>query len=165
MTKLSQSSTPVSFTSLIKIFSLILPDRADAVANHSSTSGPLILDIDLVASAQAWAQHMADTNNFTRSGTLGQGEFIGISYEGGSIAEMIPYLASGKEYYHGEILPNGTLEYYEEYTQMVWPSTLSLGLGSAKASNGYVYVCGRYEPEGNVFGEAAWGPGGTAKQT
>jgi hypothetical protein len=107
---------------------------------------------------------MANTNNFTRSGTIGQGEFIAVFYGGGSIAEAAKYLAYGKEFYHGEILPNGSFEQYDEYTQMVWPSTTALGLGSANASNGYLYVCGRYEPEGNVFGESAWGPGGTAKQ-
>lgn len=37
----------------------------------------------------------------------------------------------------------------------VWPSTTKVGMGSAKSKDGWVFVCARYSPPGNMMGQSA----------
>jgi hypothetical protein len=163
-TKLSKCTMIVSHTCLTDIFSLILSDRADAVANHHSTSGAPRWDNTLAADAQQWAQYTADTNNMVHSGVVGQGENIYASSRSSNLANAAKAWCSEEKNYNGQILPGGDFESYGHYTQVVWPSTTAVGMGSAKSASGSLYVCGRYTPAGNYDGQSAWRPGGTAKE-
>jgi hypothetical protein len=37
--------------------------------------------------------------------------------------------------------------------QCVWLNTSHVGMGKARAANGWTYIVGRYWPQGNIVGE------------
>ncbi|RKO93127.1 pathogenesis-related protein 1 [Blyttiomyces helicus] len=60
-------------------------------------------------------------------------------------------------YSPGEIFNTTNFERFGHYTQMVWPTTKSIGCCAAENGllSNVIYAC-EYSPPGNVIGEAAY---------
>jgi hypothetical protein len=107
---------------------------------------------------------MADTDTFEHSGVGNEGENLFEASPTATLAAAAQDWCNEISNYSGQNIPNGNFESYGHYTQVVWPTTTAVGMGAARSASGKVYVCGRYSPPGNVDGQPAWGPGGTAGQ-
>lgn len=119
----------------------------------------------LAASAQAWANHLAqitDLEHDTNAGAAGQGEnlYAGFNSAGGiTFVSAVTDWVNEQANYHGENIGDGDFEAYGHYTQVIWPETTQVGMATATGSNGWTYIVGRYSPAGNVVGKSAYRPG------
>jgi len=119
----------------------------------------------LAASAQAWANHLAAINDLQHdpnAGAAGQGEnlYSGFNSAGGiTLVSAVTDWVNEQANYHGEKIGDGNFEAYGHYTQIIWPETTQVGMAAATASNGSVYIVGRYSPPGNVPGQSPYRPG------
>lgn len=124
--------------------------------NHLSRPG-LSWDAGLANAAQAWANHLAATNTFDHDPNAGAGENI---FEGAgftpSFADACRDWIGEEAKYNGEAIGQGNFEEWGHYTQVVWPSTTTVGIASATSASGATYVVGRYLPQGNIVGQSAW---------
>merc|ERR1719264_1701649 len=132
----------------------MLKQHNDYRAAHNAD--PLTLDDDLNEKAQAWADHLAETNSFTHDydNTYLNEEYIG---------ENIAMMSGGKD---GAI--DATRMWYCEvddykkkpnvwssnpaighFTQVVWKNTERVGFGIAEGSDGMTRVVANYAPGGN----------------
>jgi len=143
---------------------------SQAVQDHNNAraeaqGGPrpsLTWSDDLAAGAQAWANHMAETGQFEHDPNAGAGEnLFGGSGRDFSYSDGVADWVGEKKNYNGENIGDGDFSAYGHYTQVIWPETTQVGMGSAKGSNGWTYVVGRYSPQGNITGLSAYRPGTT----
>ena len=124
--------------------------------NHISRPG-LTWDDNLASRAQDWANHLAATDTFEHDPNAGAGE--NIFEESGvvpSFADACRAWISEESKYNGEAIGQGNFEDWGHYTQVVWPSTTSVGMASATSASGKSYIVGRYLPGGNISGQSAW---------
>ena len=125
------------------------------------------LNQNLNADAQAWADQLAETQNFAHDFTIQGVQGENIYYEGffGTDVEALKVQAAANAVmaWYGEIVDynwnddQANMDNFQaigHFTQVVWDDSVSLGMGAAHyvdANNGavYVYVVGRYQSPGN----------------
>lgn len=124
-------------------------------------SDPIIWSDELAAFAQAWADHIAQTDcQLQHRPSDGQwrqkyGENI---YMGSSLSlkAAVDAFGSEKSKYNGEALSGDNWYASGHYTQMIWNNTTKVGCGYAKCSNGNYIVVFNYDPPGNYMGETPY---------
>jgi len=120
---------------------------------------PVRWDPTLAASAQVFAGHLAALGRIEhspRQARPGQGENLWIGTRGAfSIDTMPDNWAAERRLFRPGRFPDtsrsGNWADVGHFTQMVWPTTTSLGCGLAGAGRWDVLVC-RYAPAGNIEG-------------
>ena len=116
---------------------------------------------DLAASAQNWANNLANTNSFYHSGTDGVGENLAAGtsgyYDTNALVKM--WGDEGQYFIQGCTFPDcsttGNWEDVGHYTQMVWRNTNEVGCGIA-SGNGMDYLVCQYRPPGNYMGQGVF---------
>lgn len=138
--------------------------RQIVLRTHNETraeygSAPLEWSDDLAASAQVYAQTLAQTRHFDhdpQDGAYpGEGENLFMGTRGAfSFAEMMAPLIEEKRAYKPGRFPDvsrtGDWGDVAHYTQIVWPSTRRVGCAIASNAQDDYLVC-RYLPAGNVM--------------
>jgi hypothetical protein len=120
---------------------------------------PLVWDNVLGAAAAEYARQMAFTGRFAhsdRSQRRGTGENLWMGTHGAfSVEAMIGGWASEKGWFRAGNFPNvsstGNWEDVGHYTQMIWPTTTSVGCALASTPRVDYLVC-RYAGAGNIDG-------------
>ena len=119
---------------------------------------PLTYNKKLADYAQRWAEHLASVDRMYHSNTnaVGYGENIAYGY-GQAVSGR-----TASKWWYDEIndynFNSGSRKFFSfgkqigHFTQLVWKNTKEVGFGSARASNGGVYVVANYYPPGNVQG-------------
>ena len=111
----------------------------------------------LSAEAQAWATYLAQRRAFHHSNRKtrgGSGENLWMGTTGYYSAEdMIgAFLEEGRDFRPG-LFPNvsrtGNWDDVSHYTQLIWPTTQTVGCAIARGGGNEVLVC-RYWPKGNI---------------
>ncbi|KAK5455986.1 hypothetical protein LTS15_005305 [Exophiala xenobiotica] len=134
-------------------------DARRAISAQTGHSRPdLSWDHGLEASAQRWADHLAQTESFDHSGTPNVGENLYVIFPA-SIATVMAATQGWldeAQYYHGQPI-DGDFAQYGHYTQIIWPTTTLVGIAAANTANGdrRIYVA-QYSAEGNVAGVTAY---------
>jgi uncharacterized protein YkwD len=106
---------------------------------------PMAWSSSLQRSAQLYAQQLDATNRFEHSNMKGIGENL---YDGtGSCANANSMWLAERVLYRGQAVGSGNFAGYGHFTQMMWPSTTSVGCGISSG----VVVC-HYSPPGNMLG-------------
>ena len=146
-----------------------LEQAEESLAYHNKVRadvgvGPLTWSPQLAEFAQKWANNLVSDGKCKLEHRPGSGEWKG-NY-GENIAMLVPNknaALESSEMWYSEIskFQNVTLDntnWYAagHYSQMVWRNTKSVGIGSAKCSNGYYIVVANYDPPGNYMGEKAY---------
>jgi len=119
----------------------------------------LVWSSRLAAASQNWANYLAKNDLRKHSGMVGYGENFGR----GKPPQNYPpirifnqFVAERKYYVGGRLFPHvsttGSYSDVAHYTQLIWGDTKQVGCGYAQG-NRAVLVC-RYEPKGNILGEA-----------
>ncbi|KAJ3313965.1 Cuticle-degrading protease [Boothiomyces sp. JEL0838] len=118
---------------------------------------PLTWDSKLEAYAQNWANNLANTDSFSHSGgPYGENLF---QSTGGffTCADAIKSWFDEFSNYNGQPIGEGNFESYGHFTQLMWPSTTSVGCAAAQYQSGgstkQSTVC-EYSPAGNVVGQS-----------
>lgn len=123
-------------------------------------SPPLRWDLQLAQAAASYATQLAATGRFQHDSPqslAGQGENLWRGSRGAFSPErMVASWAAGKRHFQPGIFPDvsrtGNWADVGHYTQIIWPSTHSVGCAiSSSASDDYL-VC-RYQAAGNVVGK------------
>jgi uncharacterized protein YkwD len=128
-------------------------------ANYTGTWAPLppvTWNETVAATAQAWAEHLRDTQNCglvhdTASGygenlAAGSGKMTPTTAVNLWAAEKANYTYSPKYAFMSNT---------GHYTQIVWRTSVEIGCGSATCGNTTV-ICCRYSPPGNYIGKAPY---------
>ncbi|WP_066405701.1 CAP family protein [Flavisolibacter tropicus] len=113
---------------------------------------------ELAAFAQAWADHLAKSGcnmkHRPASGTWAQqyGENIFWAQGRSLLATDASrsWYSEIDQYQYGPF--DGTNKGVGHYTQMIWKTTQSVGIGKATCSNGAVIIVANYNPPGNTVG-------------
>jgi len=123
-------------------------------------AAPLVWDEGLARDAAVYAARLARTNRFEhdrqagRSARQGENLFRG-TRDAYSYAEMIGLLVDEGQYFKPGQFPNvsrtGSVWHVGHYTQIVWPTSRSVGCATASNRSSDFLVC-RYHPAGNVYG-------------
>jgi hypothetical protein len=123
---------------------------------------PLTWSDELAAGAQAWADHIATTGEFSHSQCSGcYGENLGARGYSAVIptAQILASWVSEKNNYDsGPFDPTtqtNSSNVYAHYTQMVWNGTTEVGCGT-ESGGGVDYLVCRYTPMGNVIGQTPY---------
>lgn len=115
---------------------------------------------NLAEKAQQWADNLAFRNAYEhRCSDVGENLWIGTNGEY-SYTDMVVSWGSERRYFRGGIYPDvsttGDSEDVSDFTQIIWRTTTYVGCGGAAGSDDqYRLVC-RYDPPGNVHGEAIY---------
>jgi hypothetical protein len=103
------------------------------------------------ASAQAWANHLRDTNNCQLShenqNTYGENLAAGTHLTPTQAVEM--WASEQANYTYGNSYAPGT----GHYTQLVWRDSVEIGCGMASCGDRSVVISCRYSPPGNYMGQ------------
>jgi hypothetical protein len=121
---------------------------------------PLSWDPTLAAAAAAYAPQLARLarlDHSPRSTRRGQGENLWRGSRGAyAVGAVIAAWAGEKRLFRAGIFPNvsssGDSYDVNHYSQMIWPTTTSVGCAFHRA-NRYDYLVCRYSPRGNVDGQ------------
>ncbi|MFD3743316.1 CAP family protein [Nocardia sp. NPDC058633] len=122
-------------------------------AKHGSPK--MVLDPAVSASAQKWAENLANTQNFAHSKGSGNGENIAAMWGGRHTGY------SATKAWYDEIkdynfdTPTGFSLQTGHFTQVVWKASTKLGVGVAcnTGGRGGQYVVAQYNPAGNMMGD------------
>ncbi|ACU07806.1 Pathogenesis-related protein 1B precursor (PR-1B) [Flavobacteriaceae bacterium 3519-10] len=168
---LGSNSTPTNSTnsSAATGSSLTSAEAEAALAFHNKARAdvgvnPLNWSSKLSEYAQNWANHLVVQGKCNLEHRPDSGEWK--SMYGENIAMLVPARNAAseasklwydeiKDYKH-EVLNNSNWAVAGHYTQMVWHSTQSVGIGAAKCANGYTIVVANYDPSGNMIGQKAY---------
>lgn len=145
--------------------SSVPPDResAQALALHNQVRADagvpaLRWDRELAASADAYAEHLANGVPYVHAGRIGredQRENLSMGYRGSSAVAMMQNWISEKRNFKPGVFPDvsltGDWEDAGHYSQMIWPTTTRVGCGTARGAQWEYLVC-RYSPPGNRDG-------------
>jgi len=121
---------------------------------------PLAWDPALVQSAQAWADHLAETGRFehapeNHAAPEGENLWAGTKRYYGPEA-MVDAWIREKKYFRPGVFPDnsttGKVEDVGHYTQLVWRATTEVGCAQAASASEDILVC-RYAEAGNYRGE------------
>lgn len=135
----------------------------DVYRAHNETrqrfgSQPLVWDPQLAAAAQAYAVHLSRTGRLVHSSRAGRGnsrENLTMGLRGWSGRQMVDIWLNERRFFRPGTFPAVTTTNrwsdVAHYTQMVWPTTVTLGCGMADGS-GYRWLVCRYAPGGNRDG-------------
>ncbi|PSR77496.1 CAP domain-containing protein, partial [Coniella lustricola] len=110
----------------------------------------------LAADAQSWAENLASTygssGDLVHSSGTGEGENLYWQSDAATpYANAATAWVDEKDLYSGEaIADDSAFETYGHYTQIIWDTTTSVGMGVASDGAGGYYVVARYDPAGNV---------------
>jgi len=121
----------------------------------------LALDSNLCASAQTYAQYLANTTTFQHSGTPNVGENLWMEMSSDPITLSSVSGATPVDSWYSEISSYnfsnpGFSSATGHYTQSVWVATTLFGIGIALSSDQtQVYVCAQFTVQGNVQGQFA----------
>ncbi|MBW4511467.1 MAG: CAP family protein [Scytonematopsis contorta HA4267-MV1] len=115
---------------------------------------PLQWSENLVASAQQWAEHLAQTGTFEHSQA---GENLAQCPNNSlSVTQLVDLWGAEKQYFINGIFPDvsstGNWADVGHYTQAVWRDTTEVGCGFASGNGNDVLVC-HYNPVGNFNGQ------------
>ncbi|MUG94122.1 hypothetical protein F7734_17695 [Scytonema sp. UIC 10036] len=115
---------------------------------------PLQWSNDLAASAQQWANHLAQTGKFEHSRS---GENLALGTTGAfSVTQLVDIWGNEKQHFRNDIFPNvsntGNWQDVGHYTQVVWRNTTFVGGGLARGNGNDILVC-HYNPVGNFSGQ------------
>uniref|UniRef100_A0A1B6CI62 SCP domain-containing protein n=1 Tax=Clastoptera arizonana TaxID=38151 RepID=A0A1B6CI62_9HEMI len=117
---------------------------------HGTQSLQLINDMN--SEAQSWAEKLARNNMFMHSNTeYGENLYLGTysdSFNGQSVVDL--FYKEISDYTFGQSNPDNSSTGH--FTQVVWASTLYLGVGMALQDTNIIVVC-QYDPPGNVAGQ------------
>ncbi|KAK2051826.1 PR-1-like protein [Colletotrichum caudatum] len=140
-------------------------DQQKALDLHNSYradvgNGPLAWDEDLVKSAQAWANNLAQTGSFYHDpnpGGQGENLYVVTGSTGNNLfnANAVQNWLDEKSKYNNQpITDKGSPNYhdYGHYTQAIWKGTYQIGIATA-SSGSSTYVVARYFPAGNYLGQ------------
>jgi len=135
---------------------------AELLAAHNSYRAslglpPLRWSNRLAASAQRWAEHLAEIGSLEHSGS---GQNLAMAASGTqSLTQLVDLWGSERSYfvdgYFPAISTTGNWVSVGHYSQMVWKTTTQVGCGFARNYGRDVLVC-NYDPPGNVEGERAF---------
>jgi hypothetical protein len=136
--------------------------QAQVLAAHNELRtefglSPLRWDSGLANEAESYAKSLAERNEFSHSNT-NAGENLWMGTRGQfALSEMVGGWSSEQRFFSPGVFPNvsraGSWEAVGHFTQMVWPTTRSVGCGLASNGSDDFLVC-RYWPAGNVVGDA-----------
>ena len=128
-------------------------------ARHEVGTPPLTWSPDLAAHAQAWADHLATQENcnliHTTNNPYGQNLFGGTGGNWTALYASQDWYGE-KKLYHYAVLTQSNWYATGHYTQMIWRSTKSVGLGQATCPGGGIVIAAEYDPPGNMLGEAPY---------
>jgi uncharacterized protein YkwD len=119
---------------------------------------PLEWSQELAASAQNWAEHLAEMKTMEHSESNGEyGENIWSGTKGYfSWEDMVNAWGKEKQYFiPNRAIPNACEDNWQKcahYTQLIWQDTKKVGCGLASNDQREFLVC-QYNPPGNVRGE------------
>ncbi|KAL9106195.1 MAG: hypothetical protein Q9227_008728 [Pyrenula ochraceoflavens] len=155
------SSTPASSASTPASSGSSAPDSASQAAldlNNQARATknltPFTWNATLASEAAAYAQQLAQSGSLVHSGIKTEGENLFESGgAGATFSTAVQAWLSEASSYTGQVIPQGNFGSYGHYTQCMWSSTTSMGMGAASAANGAVYIVGRYFPPGNMIGQ------------
>ena len=103
------------------------------------------------ASAQAWANHLRDTNSCGLShenqSSYGENLAAGTNLTPTGAVEM--WASEQSNYAYGDSYQSAT----GHYTQLVWRDSVEIGCGMARCGERIVVISCRYSPPGNFMGE------------
>ena len=115
---------------------------------------------ELAAGAMAHAQFMAQTGTYTHDQTPGRRKTAGENLWRGprgvfAYEVMIGVMIEEAQHFRAGVFPNisrtGQWNDVAHYTQIVWPTTTSVGCALASSATTDYFVC-RYSPTGNKDG-------------
>lgn len=137
--------------------------RDHNAARQAVGVGNLVLDSDLNAQAQAYAEELARTGTFQHSPPgvrQGQGENLWAGTANRfTFEQMAGAWINERQFYFHAAFPNvsstGNWQDVGHYTQIIWRNTGRLGCGLATGNGRDVLVC-RYAPQGNIIGQLAY---------
>jgi hypothetical protein len=150
----AQSVGATSFSDRQKLELLTAHNKYRSQVNE----GPLVWSDSLAASAQDWAQHLADeVHALQHSGVAGVGENLAMWTAGrASLTQLVDMWGAEKHYFIDTSFPDvsstGNWRTVGHYTQMIWRNTTEVGCGLG-TGGGYDYLVCRYTPQGNFMGE------------
>ncbi|MEJ6486808.1 CAP domain-containing protein [Nostoc punctiforme UO1] len=118
---------------------------------------PLRWSDNLAASAQQWANHLAQTGIFQHSQS---GENLAQGSAGAfSVTQLVDMWGNEKNHFHKGNFPDisntGEWKDVGHYTQVVWKNTTEVGCSLARGNSNDVLVC-HYNPVGNVMGQSVF---------
>jgi pathogenesis-related protein 1 len=125
---------------------------------------PLSWSAELASYAQAWANNLASRNcafehrsasNSPDKKNYGENIFWGSGSMYNAVDASKSWYNEIEQYVHGT-LTNDNWSVAGHYTQMVWQSTTSVGIGVATCQDGAVIVVANYDPPGNYLGQKAY---------
>jgi hypothetical protein len=122
------------------------------------TEPPLKWSDSLAASAQRWAEHLAnDVHALKHSGAAAAGENLAMWTAGrASLTKLVDLWGAEKAYFIESTFPgvsrSGNWKTVAHYTQMIWRNTTDVGCGIA-TRGGVDYLVCQYAPQGNFMGE------------
>ncbi len=125
---------------------------------------PLEWSPELAKYAQDWADHLASSRSCALVHRPADGRWKRLYGENAFIssdAAATPLQASKdwyseiKKYKPGPFGP-ANMGVSGHYTQMVWHTSLRVGIGMAQCKRGPVVIIANYDPPGNMLGEAAY---------
>jgi hypothetical protein len=127
-------------------------------------AAPLRWDARLAVAADSYAAQLARSGRLSHSPTrlrLGQGENLWMGSRGAfTPAAMVANWASEKRMFRPGVFPNvsrtGSWGDVGHFSQMIWPSTVSVGC-SVRSSARWDYLVCRYSSPGNVMGQRVGG--------
>uniref|UniRef100_A0A1B6GU91 SCP domain-containing protein n=1 Tax=Cuerna arida TaxID=1464854 RepID=A0A1B6GU91_9HEMI len=116
----------------------------------------LSIDPEISKFAQAWADHLAEKNQFAHRTNNPYGENIFWSSASASAKVMCDSWYGEEAGYNYDIDPfksgGGGLR-SGHFTQMVWKQSKSLGIGRAFTKSGTMIAVANYSPRGNIIGQ------------
>ena len=133
---------------------------AHNVERRIAGAGPLRWDPRLVAAADRYAAQLARTGRFAHSPAHlrnGQGENLWMGSRGAFSPEaMVADWALEKRMFRPGVFPyvsrTGSWADVGHFSQMIWPSTVSVGC-SVRSSRQWDFLVCRYASPGNVMGQ------------
>ena len=117
-------------------------------------SPPVTWDPTVATFSQNWANYMASTGNFAHSSSDLYGEnlaqFFGSNSNFERSAINLWYAESSKYNYNNP--ESNNFNEIGHFSQLVWKSSTSVGMGIARSSSGLTFVAMNFHPPGNYFG-------------
>jgi len=109
----------------------------------------------LQAKAQNWANQLASMGKLQHNST-GENLYYRYPPTPQDLTLASKAWIAEEPLYHGETIPNGNFSQYGHFTQVVWSTTLRVGMAWARDNSGHSYVVARYDPVGNWVGQTPY---------